>query len=151
MKQQKGFTLIELIIVIVILGILAVTAAPRFFDFSGDARASSITGLQGAVQGASQVEYASSAIDGTPAYPSESEIIDAAQLNSLEFNTPGSSEWVHEIDDTITITTITLSSLLEPGTGSAGDVANTACFLTYDATGIGADTPPSISVDVSGC
>ena len=35
--NTKGFTLIELVIVIVILGILAVTAAPRFIDFSGDA------------------------------------------------------------------------------------------------------------------
>lgn len=38
--KQRGFTLIELIIVIVILGILAVTAAPRFLDLSSDAKAS---------------------------------------------------------------------------------------------------------------
>ena len=41
MRNQKGFTLIELIIVIVVLGILAVTAAPQFFNFSGDARSRS--------------------------------------------------------------------------------------------------------------
>ena len=64
MKQQKGFTLIELIIVIVILGIVAVTAAPRFFDFSKDARVSTIGGLKAAVQGASQTVYAMAAING---------------------------------------------------------------------------------------
>ena len=53
MKQQKGFTLIELIIVIIILGILAVTAAPRFFNFASDARASTVQGMEGSVKAAS--------------------------------------------------------------------------------------------------
>jgi len=44
-KQQKGFTLIELIIVIIILGILAVTAAPKFLDISSDANTSALQGL----------------------------------------------------------------------------------------------------------
>ncbi|WP_219592386.1 prepilin-type N-terminal cleavage/methylation domain-containing protein, partial [Aeromonas salmonicida] len=37
MKKQAGFTLIELVIVIIILGILAVTAAPKFLNLQGDA------------------------------------------------------------------------------------------------------------------
>ncbi len=62
--QQRGFTLIELIIVIVILGILAVTAAPRFIDLQGDARASTLDGVKAALQGGSQLVYAKSAIEG---------------------------------------------------------------------------------------
>lgn len=53
MKRQGGFTLIELVVVIVILGILAVTAAPRFLNLQDDARNSTLDGLAGAIQGAS--------------------------------------------------------------------------------------------------
>lgn len=51
MKRQGGFTLIELVVVIVILGILAVTAAPRFLNLQGDARQASLQGLKGAIDG----------------------------------------------------------------------------------------------------
>ncbi|WP_217518156.1 type II secretion system protein [Vibrio metschnikovii] len=64
MKKQGGFTLIELVVVIVILGILAVTAAPRFLNLQGDARDASLQGLKGAMQGAAGIVYGRSAIDG---------------------------------------------------------------------------------------
>ncbi|MCC4236353.1 type II secretion system GspH family protein [Vibrio anguillarum] len=64
MKRQNGFTLIELVVVIVILGILAVTAAPRFLNLQGDARDASLQGLKGAMQGAAGIVYGRAAIDG---------------------------------------------------------------------------------------
>jgi MSHA pilin protein MshA len=65
MSRNKGFTLIELVIVIVILGILAATAAPRFMDIQKDARISSIQGLHGAVRSAVNMVYSKALIQGT--------------------------------------------------------------------------------------
>ncbi len=64
MKRSAGFTLIELIIVIVILGILAVTAAPKFMNMQGDARAATLNGMKGAVQSAATMVYSKAIIKG---------------------------------------------------------------------------------------
>ncbi|MGY0617204.1 type II secretion system protein [Vibrio sp. FJH11] len=64
MKRQGGFTLIELVVVIVILGILAVTAAPRFLNLQDDAREASLDGLSGAIKGAVGIVYGKAAIQG---------------------------------------------------------------------------------------
>lgn len=64
MTKQQGFTLIELVIVIIILGVLAATAIPRFVDLQEEARAAAMKGVKGALQGAVSLTYSRAALDG---------------------------------------------------------------------------------------
>ena len=55
--KQKGFTIIELVVVIVILGILAAVAFPKFQDLSGDAKQAVVNGAKAALVSAAVISY----------------------------------------------------------------------------------------------
>lgn len=63
MQKQQGFTLIELVVVIIILGILAITAAPQFINLQSDARKSALQGLKGSIIGANALIFSKAALE----------------------------------------------------------------------------------------
>ncbi len=58
LRDQRGFTLIELVLIIVILGILAIVAIPKFVDISAEASSSALKGVAGGMSSAMATNYA---------------------------------------------------------------------------------------------
>ncbi len=97
--NEKGFTLIELIIVIVILGILSVVAIPKYQDIRTEANIAAAEGVYGAAQGAAAVNFAARLVSPTIA----TTITDASSLSSaMDGGAP--SPWVVGAGNTISNT-----------------------------------------------
>ncbi|MCX7133926.1 MSHA biogenesis protein MshA [Aeromonas piscicola] len=138
MKKQAGFTLIELVIVIIILGILAVTAAPKFLNLQDDARKAAADGVKASLQSASQMIYSKAAILGIESTSG------AVSVANETVNTVFGYPTTADISKTVTLDGWAQVSGTN-GTFKPSDQANGKCAVTYaqpTVTGV----PPSIAV-----
>ncbi|GLP97384.1 type II secretion system protein [Paraferrimonas sedimenticola] len=171
MKKSAGFTLIELVVVIIILGILAVTAAPKFINLQSDARASTLQGLKGALQGANALVFSKAAISGVESgdhkdlvIGGSSDLVDtrfgylASDFDSLnialdiDLATSGTdSEWLTTavVNNTDAVAT-TAIAIYQQGSNYSSSDPTVSCHLLYTpATASG--NSPSYQVVKDGC
>ncbi len=162
-NKQAGFTLVELIIVIVILGILAVTAAPRFLNLQGDANASTLEGLQGSIRSGMNIVNGKSIIASDHKKDEATVTVDtgvpvptvygypAATLAAFEafldvsFATDDSADF--NLDDSATDGTL----IIYPNSYVKGDDCRIDYKQATATTGPVVVTPPVITLVTTGC
>lgn len=140
-KAVKGFTLIELVVVITILGILAAFAFPRFAALETEARAATVDGLGGSIRSATALAHSMSLVQGNPAT-----VTMEGQAITMTNGYPDADDIELTLTDYTGFTLIGTAPVVFWPIGAASS-AN--CRVAYTEAGVGG--VPTIAVDSSDC
>ena len=160
-RQQAGFTLIELVVVIIILGILAAVALPKFMGLSTDARVSVVSGMTGSVAEAADMVHALAEVQGQTGSTGTVALPGGTATITTAYGYPdGTSTGIlASLQDATTAPTQTFPFTFTAGTSTTpatfaytavGGTANSTCEASYQAPAAAGDTP-TVGTVTSGC